>query len=72
MSFQIRVLDLVCSHSLRIVEETGARMFGLEEREVMERRRYVEFVRKEIDVRTFTRSDIVIVNISLIIAPLQG
>ena len=35
----------------RIVESTGARMFGLEETEVMERRRYVGFVRREIDVR---------------------
>lgn len=38
-------------HGLRIVENTGARMFGLEEAEVMERRRYVSFVRREIDVR---------------------
>lgn len=37
--------------SSRIVESTGARMFGLEEAEVMERRRYVGFVRREIDVR---------------------
>lgn len=37
--------------SYRIVENTGARLFGLEEAEVMERRRYVGFVRKEIDVR---------------------
>lgn len=35
----------------RIVESTGARMFGLDEHEAMERRRYVEFVRQEIDVR---------------------
>ncbi|KAI0090398.1 t-SNARE [Irpex rosettiformis] len=35
--------------SVKIVESTGARMFGLEEQEVIERRRYVEFVRKEID-----------------------
>ncbi|KAI0346668.1 hypothetical protein BDW22DRAFT_1405417 [Trametopsis cervina] len=35
--------------SVKIVETTGARMFGLEEQEVMERRRYVEFVRREID-----------------------
>lgn len=38
--------------SVKIVENTGARMFGLEEAEVMERRRYVGFVRKEIDVRS--------------------
>lgn len=38
--------------SVKIVENTGARMFGLEEAEVMERRRYVGFVRKEIDGRT--------------------
>lgn len=35
--------------SVKIVEDTGARMFGLEETEVMERRRYVSFVRREID-----------------------
>jgi len=35
--------------SVKIVESTGARMFGLDESEVMERRRYVSFVRKEID-----------------------
>ncbi|KAI0696827.1 t-SNARE [Cytidiella melzeri] len=35
--------------SVKIVETTGARMFGLEEQEVMERRRYLAFVRREID-----------------------
>lgn len=34
----------------RIVESTGARMFGLEETEVIERRRYVGYVRREIEV----------------------
>lgn len=35
----------------RIVESTGARMFGLDDTEVMERRRYVGHVRREIEVR---------------------
>ncbi|KAI0035438.1 syntaxin 6, N-terminal-domain-containing protein [Vararia minispora EC-137] len=35
--------------SVKIVESTGARMFGLEEAEVMQRRRYVEHVRREIE-----------------------
>jgi len=35
--------------SVKIVESTGARMFGLEDQEVMDRRRYVAFVRREID-----------------------
>ncbi|KAH9947546.1 syntaxin 6, N-terminal-domain-containing protein [Amylocystis lapponica] len=35
--------------SVKIVESTGARMFGLEESEVMERRRYVGHVRREIE-----------------------
>lgn len=35
--------------SVKVVETTGARMFGLEEAEVMERRRYVTHVRREID-----------------------
>lgn len=35
----------------RIVESTGARMFGLDEAEVMERRRYVGRVKREIQVR---------------------
>ncbi|KAF7983440.1 hypothetical protein HWV62_21702 [Athelia sp. TMB] len=34
--------------SVKIVESTGARMFGLDEAEVMERRRYVVRVRREI------------------------
>lgn len=38
----------------RIVESTGARMFGLEESEVIERRRYVQHVGREIEVRLFT------------------
>ena len=36
---------------LRIVEETGPRMFGLEESDVMERRGYVNHVKQEIEVR---------------------
>jgi hypothetical protein len=35
----------------RIVESTGARMFGLDDAEVTERRRYVGRVRREIQVR---------------------
>ena len=33
-----------------VVESTGARLFGLEESEVIERRRYVSHVRQEIEV----------------------
>ncbi|KAH9941574.1 t-SNARE [Epithele typhae] len=35
--------------SVNVVESTGARLFGLEEAEVMERRRYVGHVRREIE-----------------------
>ncbi|KAF8491118.1 t-SNARE [Gautieria morchelliformis] len=35
--------------SVRIVEETGGRLFGLEEREVAERRKYVGQVRKAVE-----------------------
>ncbi|KAJ4490151.1 syntaxin 6, N-terminal-domain-containing protein [Lentinula aciculospora] len=35
--------------SVKIVETTGPRMFGLEESEVQERRRYVAYVRKEVE-----------------------
>ncbi|OCH86508.1 hypothetical protein OBBRIDRAFT_797130 [Obba rivulosa] len=35
--------------SVKIVESTGARMFGLEESEVMQRRQYVTHVRREIE-----------------------
>ena len=35
------------------MESTGARLFNLEDAEVMERRRYVELVRREIAVRLF-------------------
>ena len=35
----------------RIVETTGARMFGLDDGEVVQRRRYVGHVRSEIEVR---------------------
>ena len=35
----------------RIVETTGARMFGLDDEEVIQRRRYVGHVGSEIEVR---------------------
>ncbi|KAI8976684.1 t-SNARE [Trametes punicea] len=35
--------------SVNVVESTGARLFGLEESEVIERRRYVSHVRREIE-----------------------
>jgi syntaxin 6 len=35
----------------RIVETTGARMFGLDDGEVAQRRRYVSHVRGQIEVR---------------------
>ncbi|KAI9438656.1 t-SNARE [Lactarius indigo] len=35
--------------SVKIVETTGARMFGLDDREVIQRRRYVSHVRNEIE-----------------------
>ncbi|KIJ36942.1 hypothetical protein M422DRAFT_69539 [Sphaerobolus stellatus SS14] len=35
--------------SVRIVEDTGARLFGLDDREVIERRKYVDHVRKLIE-----------------------
>jgi len=35
--------------SVQIVEESGPRMFGLEESDVLERRRYVNYVKQEID-----------------------
>jgi len=37
----------------RIVESTDARLFGLEDGEVKERRRYVAYVRGEIEVCSF-------------------
>jgi len=40
---------------LRIVEETGPRMFGLEASDVMERRGYVNHVKQEIEVRPVAR-----------------
>ncbi|CCM03287.1 uncharacterized protein FIBRA_05415 [Fibroporia radiculosa] len=44
--------------SVKIVESTGPRMFGLEEVEVMERRRYVGHVRQEIEtMRAEVESD---------------
>lgn len=38
------------NNTLRIVEDTGGRMFGLDEHEVMARRQYVTHVRSEIEV----------------------
>ncbi|KDQ09346.1 hypothetical protein BOTBODRAFT_179056 [Botryobasidium botryosum FD-172 SS1] len=35
--------------SVRIVEETGGRLFGIEDVEVLERRQYVSYVRNEIE-----------------------
>jgi hypothetical protein len=35
----------------RIVEETGGRLFGVEEAEVMARRKYVVYVRNQIEVQ---------------------
>lgn len=52
-------LGLTCSNTQsgvsfwrgsRIVEETGGRLFGLEEKEVIERRKYVGRVRQEVEV----------------------
>jgi len=39
--------------SVKIVESTDARLFGLEDGEVKERRRYVAYVRGEIEVCSF-------------------
>ncbi|KAF8320383.1 hypothetical protein DL93DRAFT_2218269 [Clavulina sp. PMI_390] len=39
--------------SVKIVEETGGRMFGLDDREVMSRREYVNHVRSEIENMRF-------------------
>ncbi|KAG8957111.1 hypothetical protein FRC03_010519 [Tulasnella sp. 419] len=36
--------------SVRVVEETGGRIFGIEDTEVIERRKYVNHVRQEIEV----------------------
>jgi hypothetical protein len=44
-------LDLEMTSGPRIVEATGARMFGLDDGEVIQRRRYVSHVRSEIEVR---------------------
>jgi len=35
--------------SVKAVEATGARMFGLDDREVIQRRRYVSYVRSQIE-----------------------
>ncbi|KAL0063470.1 hypothetical protein AAF712_009674 [Marasmius tenuissimus] len=37
--------------SVKIVESTGARMFGIEENELQDRKKYVAHVRREIEVR---------------------
>ena len=44
-------LDYEMTSGPRIVEATGARMFGLDDGEVIQRRRYVSHVRNEIEVR---------------------
>jgi syntaxin 6 len=44
-------ITLLKTNLIRTVEETGARMFGLEEEEVVRRRKYVRQVRHEISVR---------------------
>jgi hypothetical protein len=44
-------LDWKMTSDYRIVETTGARMFGLNDGEVIQRRRYVSHVRSEIEVR---------------------
>ncbi|KAH9836334.1 syntaxin 6, N-terminal-domain-containing protein [Rhodofomes roseus] len=44
--------------SVRVVEQTGARMFGLDESELMERQRYVAHIRREIEtMRAEVESD---------------
>jgi len=43
--------------SVKIVESTGARMFGLDDGEVIQRRRYVSHVRSQIEVRDNARRD---------------
>lgn len=49
--FTLTLSHLGWMSSPRIVETTGARMFGLDDREVIQRRRYVSHVRGEIEVR---------------------
>ena len=41
----------VMEESIQTVEASGARMFGLEEQELQNRKRYVERVRKEVEGR---------------------
>ncbi len=43
--------DQLLSRTYSIVEQTGPRMFGLDEAEVIQRRQYVRRVRKEVEVR---------------------
>lgn len=43
-------------YTSRIVEQTGPRMFGLDEAEVVKRRQYVLQVRGELEVRFFYSS----------------
>lgn len=50
--FSLFILSMgIANLCIRIVESTGARMFGLDDAEVSERRRYVGRVRREIQVR---------------------
>ena len=50
---------------LRIVETTGPRMFGLDDTEVAERRRYVGRVKRDIQVRdSFIHSYVLYINAS--------
>ena len=51
MHFRVAVPWLDIYLLTRIVESTGARMFGLDDGEVIQRRRYVGHVRNEIEVR---------------------
>lgn len=44
----------------RIVEETGGRLFGLEETEVIARRKYVGQVRKEVEVGALHRYQVLL------------
>jgi hypothetical protein len=51
-AFKIRSMRFAMLIAIRIVESTDARMFGLDDGEVANRRRYVTHVRREIEVRS--------------------
>lgn len=51
MRCSVLATQLIFTQHGRIVESTGARMFGLDDVEVTKRRKYVGHVRKEIEVR---------------------